>query len=358
MKDESEAKKLANQMIEIGKLADRETVCVLTDMDEPLGYAVGNTLEVIEAVQILKGEVIPDVEEVVLELGAYMLQLAGKGNDIDKNKEKLKENLQNGNAYRKFLELVKNQGGDITYLENLEKFEKANVIEPVYSEMTGYIYEIDAKKVGELACHLRAEPNTSSEIVANVTVNTSVDVYEEKDGWSKVKIKSLTKEGYISTALLSDTKQETSRGTEATRNKTQKSTTPVVNETTTTTTTSEGGTSVVAKAKQYIGSRYVYGGSSPSGFDCSGFTSYVYKQFGVSLNRTAAGQYSNGTAVSKSQLQPGDLVMFGKSGINHVGIYIGGGRMVHAANPSRGVTTDTINSGYYANNYVGARRVM
>ena len=102
----------------------------------------------------------------------------------------------------------------------------------------------------------------------------------------------------------------------------------------------------------------MYGGSSPSGFDCSGFTSYVYKQFGVSLNRTAAGQYSNGTAVSKTQLQPGDLVMFGKSGINHVGIYIGGGQMVHAANPSRGVTTDTINSGYYANNYVGARRVM
>ena len=238
-----------------------------------------------------------------------------------------------------------------------EKTEEQNV--PTEEEKTvAQETVLKTQYVKSASVNLRAEPNTSSEIVANVTVNTSVDVYEEKDGWSKVKIKSLAKEGYISTALLSDTKQETSRGTEATRNKTQKSTTPVVNETTTTTTTSEGGTSVVAKAKQYIGSRYVYGGSSPSGFDCSGFTSYVYKQFGVSLNRTAAGQYSNGTAVSKSQLQPGDLVMFGKSGINHVGIYIGGGRMVHAANPSRGVTTDTINSGYYANNYVGARRVM
>ena len=238
-----------------------------------------------------------------------------------------------------------------------EKKEEQNV--PTEEEKTvAQETVLKTQYVKSASVNLRAEPNTSSEIVANVTVNTSVDVYEEKDGWSKVKIKSLAKEGYISTALLSDTKQETSRGTEATRNKTQKSTTPVVNETTTTTTTSEGGTSVVAKAKQYIGSRYVYGGSSPSGFDCSGFTSYVYKQFGVSLNRTAAGQYSNGTAVSKTQLQPGDLVMFGKSGINHVGIYIGGGRMVHAANPSRGVTTDTINSGYYANNYVGARRVM
>ena len=156
MKNEQDARKLANQMIEIGKLAGRETVCVLSDMNEPLGYAVGNILEVIEAVRILKGEVIHDVEEVVLELGAYMIQLAGKGENIDKNKEKLKENLQNGKAYQKFLELVGNQGGDISYLENLEKFEKANVIEPVYSEHTGYICEIDAKKVGEIACYLGA----------------------------------------------------------------------------------------------------------------------------------------------------------------------------------------------------------
>lgn len=237
-----------------------------------------------------------------------------------------------------------------------EKKEEQNV--PTEEETVAQETVLKTQYVKSASVNLRAEPNTSAAVVTTLTVNTSVDVYEEKDGWSKVKIKSLAKEGYISTALLSDTKQETSRGAEATRNKTQKSTTPVVNETTTTTTTSGGGTSVVSKAKQYIGSRYVYGGSSPSGFDCSGFTSYVYKQFGVSLNRTAAGQYSNGTAVSKAQLQPGDLVMFGKSGINHVGIYIGGGQMVHAANPSRGVTIDTINSGYYANNYVGARRVM
>ena len=186
MKDIEIDEKLAKEMIEIGKLADRETVCILTNMDEPLGYAVGNILEVIEAVQILKGEVIPDVEEVVLELGAYMLQLAGKGNDIDKNKEKLKENLQNGNAYRKFLELVKNQGGDITYLENLEKFEKANMIEPVYSEMTGYIYEIDAKKVGELACHLGA-----GRIQKEDVIDTKVGIVLVK------KVTNLVKKGEV-----------------------------------------------------------------------------------------------------------------------------------------------------------------
>ena len=200
--------------------------------------------------------------------------------------------------------------------------------------------------------NLRKEPNTSSEIVSKLSLNMAVDVYSEDGGWSKVKVSG--KEGYISSSLLSDKKKETSRASE----------TPRTNENTNTQTTttssapaSTNGGSVVETAKSYIGSSYVYGGSGPSSFDCSGFTSYVYKQYGVSLNRTAAGQYSNGTAVSKDELQPGDLVMFGKSGINHVGIYIGGGQMVHAANPSRGVTTDTINSGYYYNNYVGARRV-
>ena len=105
-----------------------------------------------------------------------------------------------------------------------------------------------------------------------------------------------------------------------------------------------------------MGCKYVYGGTTTSGFDCSGFTQFVYKHFGVNLNRTAAAQYSNGTAVK--DLQAGDLVMFGKSGINHVGIYIGGNTFIHAANPSRGVTTDTLASGYYKTNYVGARRIF
>ena len=120
------------------------------------------------------------------------------------------------------------------------------------------------------------------------------------------------------------------------------------------------GATVVETAKRYIGCSYVYGATGPSSFDCSGFTCYVFGLHGVSLNRTAAGQYSNGVYVSRGQLQPGDLVMFGSSASNitHVGIYIGGGQIVHAANKSRGVTTDTINSGYYNNNYVGARRVM
>lgn len=223
--------------------------------------------------------------------------------------------------------------------------------------------------VNTTTVNVRKEANTTSEIITTLAVNTEVKVVEEVSGWSKVEVNG--KEGYISSSLLSTTKQETSRASTP-RTKTQTNTANTSNKTTktsnsnketaktqtTTTSVAGSGASVVAKAQSYIGSKYVYGGMSPSGFDCSGFTSYIYKQFGISLNRTAAGQYSNGTVVSKGQLQAGDLVMFGKSGISHVGIYVGGGMMVHAANPSRGVTTDSIYSGYYNSNYVGARRII
>lgn len=202
--------------------------------------------------------------------------------------------------------------------------------------------------------NLRKTASTASEVVTTLSLNSAVNVISEENGWSKVKVGD--KEGYISSSLLSDKRQETSRSMTKFREKTAEESNKTEN--TSNVASSGNGSSVVATANQYIGSRYVYGGTTPSGFDCSGFTSYVYKKYGVSLSRTAAGQYSNGVAVSKGELQPGDLVMFGKSGINHVGIYIGGGKMIHAANPSRGVTTDTINSGYYGTNYVGARRIL
>lgn len=241
-------------------------------------------------------------------------------------------------------------------VEEKQEEQEAEQEEKNETEVVVQETKIKTQFIASETVNLRKEPNTSSEIVSKLSLNMAVDVYSEEGGWSKVKVSG--KEGYISSSLLSDKKKETSRAAETPR--TNESTSIQTNEATTTTSSapaSKNGGSVVETAKSYIGSSYVYGASGPSSFDCSGFTSYIYKQYGVSLNRTAAGQYSNGTAVSKDELQPGDLVMFGKSGINHVGIYIGGGQMVHAANPSRGVTTDTINSGYYYNNYVGARRV-
>lgn len=156
MKDIESATNLANEMIEIGKLANKETVCILTNMDEPLGYSIGNNLEVIEAVKFLKGDMPEDLKEVVLELGAYMIKLAGLGEDVEENKSRVLDNISNGKAFNKFVELIKNQGGDISYIENIEKFDKAKYILPVYSTSEGYINKINAESVGKLACYLGA----------------------------------------------------------------------------------------------------------------------------------------------------------------------------------------------------------
>ncbi len=156
MKNMENAKELANEMIEIGKLANRETVCVLTNMNEPLGYAVGNNLEVIEAIDFLKGKTPEDLKQVVLELGAYMINLAGLGEDLEENKNKMLENISNGKAYDKFVEMVKNQEGDISYLEDTSKFEKAKIIEPIMAKQDGYIQEINAEEIGKVTCGLGA----------------------------------------------------------------------------------------------------------------------------------------------------------------------------------------------------------
>ena len=217
---------------------------------------------------------------------------------------------------------------------------------------------IKTQYINSTTVNVRQEANTSSAIVTTVALNTEVQVYREENGWSKVKVNNV--DGYISSSLLSDTKKETSRSQTTSRKssstKTNKTTTEVA---TTNVPASGNGSAIVATAKQYLGYKYVYGGSSPStGFDCSGFTSYVFKQHGITLSRTSAGQYGNGVAVSRANLQPGDLVMFGKSSITHVAIYIGGGQIIHASTPSTGVRIDSLSTGYYNNNYYGARRIV
>ncbi len=156
MKNKEDAQKLAEQMIRIGELAGREVRCVLTPMDEPLGYSIGNSLEVIEAINFLKGDMPKDLKEVVLELGANMLQLAGKGENIEENKLKILENIENGNAYNKFVEMVENQGGDISFVEDTTKFKKSKYTLAVVTKKTGKVTEINAENIGKLACYLGA----------------------------------------------------------------------------------------------------------------------------------------------------------------------------------------------------------
>ena len=117
---------------------------------------------------------------------------------------------------------------------------------------------------------------------------------------------------------------------------------------------------LIAKAEQYLGTPYVWGGYSPSGFDCSGFTMYLYAKLGYSLPHSATAQYKNcGYAVAKSDLQPGDLVFFSDSShaIGHVGIYIGNGQIIHARYSVGKITIDSLSASYYASRYVGAKRI-
>lgn len=154
MKDKEEARKLAKMMTLIGKWAKRKTVCVLTNMDEPLGYAVGNSLEVIEAVKALKGEMPKDVKSVVVKLATEMLNLAYKNSSSSDNKKKILEVIENGKAYEKFKELVQKQGGDVSYIEDTDKFEKAPIIAPVLCEKDGFVEELNAEKVGKAGLEL------------------------------------------------------------------------------------------------------------------------------------------------------------------------------------------------------------
>lgn len=233
------------------------------------------------------------------------------------------------------------------------------------------------KYVNTQTVNVRKEASTNASIVTQININTEVEVLSEESGWYRVRVNGV--EGYVATTLLSDTKQETSRGATEFRNTTSEQEESTENDTSSeqannktedsssnnsgssdssaSSSNSNTGSAILAFARQYLGYPYVYGGASPSGFDCSGFTTYVYKHFGVSLSRTAAGQASNGKTVKRSELQVGDLVMF-CSPINHVGIYAGNNQIIHAANKTRGVVIDTISSGYYNTNYNCARRIF
>lgn len=122
------------------------------------------------------------------------------------------------------------------------------------------------------------------------------------------------------------------------------------------------GEQIVAYAKQYLGKPYVWGGNGPNGFDCSGFTKYVYAHFGYSINRTASTQLKNGVSVDRSDLQAGDLIFFynGKDStpVSHVGIYIGDGDFIHASTNSYTVEIDTLYAEHNSQKYVYARRII
>ena len=152
-------------------------------MNEPLGFAVGNSLEIIEAIEFLKGNMPEDLKQVVLELGAYMVKLAGKGENINENKEKLLENIENGKAYNKFIELVQNQGGDIEYVRDINKFKKAEIIREVKSTNEGFVQEINAEEIGKLSCELgagRKTKNDKIDLQVGIVLNKKIGDFVSK----------------------------------------------------------------------------------------------------------------------------------------------------------------------------------
>ncbi|HHX68711.1 MAG: NlpC/P60 family protein [Miniphocaeibacter sp.] len=196
--------------------------------------------------------------------------------------------------------------------------------------------------------NLRENNNTSSKVLTVIPAGTKV-TGTESNGWVKISYNGLT--GYIAKSYISDTEIKNEENNKETNtDETVETDSSTINK-------------IVNSAYGYVGSRYVYGSADPStGFDCSGLTYYLYKTHaGITLHRNSAAQASNGYQVSKSNLKPGDLLFFATSGgknISHVGIYVGNGKMVHASTPATGVKVDDINSNYYVNNYVTARRII
>lgn len=213
------------------------------------------------------------------------------------------------------------------------------------------------------AVNFRKAPNTSAEIITELTRNAKLTVIEEGDEWYEVEYNG--ERGFVSVTFISKTPIEvTSRSAQPRNAKTEttnNTTSAQAEETEAVTLENVTGADIVAYARNYLGYKYTSGGASPSkGFDCSGFTTYVYSHFGISLSRTSSGQNSNGVSVSKSEMKEGDIICFsGSSGskrIGHVGIYVGGGKFIHSANSRQGVIISNVSGdGYY---FVSARRII
>ncbi|ACL76304.1 C40 family peptidase [Ruminiclostridium cellulolyticum] len=196
--------------------------------------------------------------------------------------------------------------------------------------------------------NFREGADTSSKIISSLKKGTSIQILDTLTEWHKIKVGS--KVGYVSKKFVSSAANstKTSRSTEAATFVSEEDNSLVGR--------------VIAYSKKFIGVKYVYGGKSPSGFDCSGFVGYVFKNFGISLNSSSSSMYSNGTKVSKTALRPGDLLFFDASSrksagaIDHVGIYLGNNQFIHASTSKGKVLIQSLSE--YQGTYIGAKRVI
>lgn len=207
----------------------------------------------------------------------------------------------------------------------------------------------DENKIGTVTAsslNLRSGPSTSHAVIVTLEEGYALTVFEASDNWYHVKTPAGTL-GWVHSDYVTVKDSIVSRGA-VTRAKEKVS--------------SGLATEIVSYAKKFLGVKYVYGGSSPTGFDCSGFVKYVYDHFEISIERVASAQATQGTKVSKADLKPGDLVFFDTNGghnkVNHAGIYIGDGNFIHSSSASSAhkVVISSLESGFYDKSYMTAKR--
>lgn len=234
-----------------------------------------------------------------------------------------------------------------------------------YNEVNGWVFSkyLDIKdrsfETGTIngdSVNVRKEPNLTSSKIAKLNKGEQVDVYEKSGDWYKVKLTD-GKNGWVFSQYIIVRDTLASRGSSGRETNSEEPLDKPEPET-------NIRTKLIDYAKKFLGVKYVYGKSSPSGFDCSGFTQYVFKHFNIKLERSAKNQSKHGVKVSKNNLKTGDLVFFDTNGglndIRHVGIYIGNGKFIHASSgKSTGkVVISDMNSGFYAKSYMTARRYI
>lgn len=227
--------------------------------------------------------------------------------------------------------------------------------------------------------NIRILPDDNSEAIGSLNDGEEIRIISKGNNWTKIVIGNSGSIAYVKTDYILDEAQiaekeaaekaakeksnkvasKKNTSAKSSKNTTQSSNKTAAAEKSSVSSNSSAGQAIVNEAKKYIGVKYVYGGTSPStGFDCSGLVQYVCRKVGISVNRSSKSQYSNGVAVAKSDLQPGDLVFFSKgSGISHVVIYAGNGQVIHAPSPGKRVCYQSLSTICGYSTYVGARRV-
>ena len=201
MKSQKDSEKLAHSLINTAKAFDKKVIAMITDMNQPLGNYIGNWLEVYESIKVLRGEVKGDIFDLSIALSGAMIYLSGKASSIKEGAEISKVLISNGKAFDKFMEIVAEQGGNLKFIKNPEKYPEAKIIEKITAEKNGYLESVDNYMMGMFALELGAGRKTKEDkidpaagIIFKIKIGDYVkkgDVIAELHTSSKQKVKSI-----------------------------------------------------------------------------------------------------------------------------------------------------------------------